>query len=305
VGGARAGTVLIIMGLDINSALFLISARKQGVNFGDVLMLGRQELNVYPAKMAKELDRNGLPTGPFPKAGRECAWAEPLFEALGAKTISALDASDFEGARLVHDLNQPVKPEFRERFDVVFDGGTLEHVFNFPVALKNCMEMLRINGRLFIHNCANNLCGHGFYQFSPELFFRALSPENGFEVERIYVHVVGPYGRWHQVADPHDVGSRVLLLTATPIQILVQAKRTAVKSIFAQFPFQSDYGRMWENHIVGKPEGAVSNEQPAYGFTARHFPGIRRFAHGMRMAFKFYAGQSLHNRRFYRPVKKP
>jgi hypothetical protein len=187
----------------------------------------------------------------------------------------------------------------------VFDGGTLEHVFNFPVALKNCMEMLRQDGRLFIHNCANNLCGHGFYQFSPELFFRALSPENGFEVERIYVHVIGPYGRWYQVSDPNDVGSRVLLLTATPIQILVQAKRTAVKSIFDQFPFQSDYSRMWGKHLDEKRESAVSNEQPAYGFTTRHFPGIHRFVHGLKMAFTFYTGQSLHNRRFYRPVKKP
>ena len=62
------------------------------------------------------------------------------------------------------------------QFDVVYDGGTLEHVFNFPVALRNAMELLRPGGRLFtIHTCANNLCGHGFYQFSRELFYRTLS----------------------------------------------------------------------------------------------------------------------------------
>jgi hypothetical protein len=292
------------MGLDINSALFLISASKQGVNFGDVLMVGRQGLNVYPAKMAKELARNGLPTGPFPKAGPECAWAEPLFEALGAKTISSLDASDFEGARFVHDLNQPIKPELHEKFDVVFDGGTLEHVFNFPVALKSCMEMLRVDGRLFIHNCANNMCGHGFYQFSPELFFRALSPENGFEVERIYVHVIGPYGQWHQVADPNVISSRVLLMTATPIQILVQAKRTAIKPIFAQAPFQGDYDRRWKQHASGQLKGTVAGTK-FDGFLTRYFPGIRRFIHAMGYVFQFCTEQSLHNPRFYRRVKKP
>jgi len=36
-----------------------------------------------------------------------------------------------------------------------------------------------------IHTPASNLCGHGFYQFSPELFYRALNATNGFEVERM------------------------------------------------------------------------------------------------------------------------
>ena len=31
---------------------------------------------------------------------------------------------------------------------------------------------------------ANNFFGHGFYQFTPELFFRIFSAANGFEVER-------------------------------------------------------------------------------------------------------------------------
>ena len=49
------------MGLDINGLFFLLAARKQGVNFGDVLMVGRLELNVYPAKIRQVLARAGLP----------------------------------------------------------------------------------------------------------------------------------------------------------------------------------------------------------------------------------------------------
>ena len=44
------------MGLDINAVQFLIAARKSGVEFGDVLTLGRQDLNVYPAKMKTLLE---------------------------------------------------------------------------------------------------------------------------------------------------------------------------------------------------------------------------------------------------------
>src|SRR5438876_6711080 len=164
------------MGLDVNSVQFLIAARKQGVNFGQVLMLGRQSLNVYPAKMMRVLEQHGLPCEAFRKTPTECAYAEPLFQSLGAKQVDALDASDFEGATFVHDLNLPIREELKQRFDVVYDGGTLEHVFNLPVALKNSMEMVRPGGRLFIHTGINNVCGHGFYQFSPDLFYGAFSP---------------------------------------------------------------------------------------------------------------------------------
>ena len=62
-----------------------------------------------------------------------------------------------------------------KQFDLVFDGGTLEHVFNFSTALKNCMHMVKPHGRFVSVTLPNNWCGHGFYQFSPELFFRALT----------------------------------------------------------------------------------------------------------------------------------
>src|SRR4051794_39170398 len=115
------------MGLDINAVQFLVAARKQGVDFGQVLMLGRQSLNVFPAKLARVLEQEGLPSESFRTASSECAYAEPLFRSLGAKQVDALDASDFEGATLIHDLNLPLGDKFRERFDVVYDGGTLEH----------------------------------------------------------------------------------------------------------------------------------------------------------------------------------
>ena len=77
-------------------------------------------------------------------------------------------------------MNLPIGDDLKRKFSVVIDGGTLEHVFNFPVAIKNCMQMLDVGGHFFVHTMANNFMGHGFYQFSPELFYRVFSPENGF-----------------------------------------------------------------------------------------------------------------------------
>jgi SAM-dependent methyltransferase len=244
--------------------------------------------------MISVLKRNGLPTEKFRVAGAECAFAEPFFEALGATQIDSLDYSDFEGAHMIHNLNQPIPSDWEKKCDVVYDGGTLEHVFNFPQALRNSMELLREGGRLFIHTCANNLCGHGFYQFSPELFYRALGPENGFEVERMVIFRVGPYGNWYEVSDPNVIRSRVELITFTPMHLLVQAKRTSIQTIFAQAPQQSDYTAIWQ----AAEKGLVTPIKKPL------FAGVARFIHVIKTGLEFYRRQSLGNRLFFRKVRR-
>jgi SAM-dependent methyltransferase len=290
------------MGLDINAVRFLIAAHRQGVNFDEVLTIGRQDLNVYPAKMAEVFRANGLPHESFLKSTGELLYAEPCFRALGAKSVSSMDVSNFEGATFVHDLNQPIPSELKERFDIVYDGGTLEHVFDFAVALKNCMEMVRPGGRLFMHTCANNYCGHGFYQFSPELFYTAFSQENGFEVEWLVLHRVGPYGRWFEVSDPRQIRSRVELITYYPLQLLVRAKRTAVKSVFSRTPQQSDYTVRWED--PNQPGGKAAPFKPSRPRLATRFPNIARLLHVIKMGVALYRNQSLLNRNYFRPISK-
>jgi hypothetical protein len=289
------------MGLDINMALFMMDACKRGAKPGDFVMLGRQQLNVYPGKMEKVLQEHGFPWERYRQEVGESQDSEPFLRAIGATQTYAMDASNFEGAEFVHDLNTPIPGTLRDRFDTVFDGGTLEHVFNFPVAVRNCMEMLRVGGRFFMHTCANNLCGHGFYQFSPELFYRIFSAENGFEVERIVLHRVGPYNRWYEVPDPNSIRSRIELVTFTPIQMMVQARKIQAANVFAKAPQQSDYTVLWQQSATGA--AAKGN-----GFARRlqnSFPALARLLNGLRYAFIFYTNQSLRNRRAFRPVRKP
>lgn len=290
------------MSLDINAVLFLIDARQRGAEFGEVLTLGRQDLNVYPAKMAKVLEEHGFPAAAF-KGGDKALYAEPCFVSLGAKKVSSMDFSDFEGATFVHDLNKPVGAELKERFDLVYDGGTLEHVFNFPVALQNCMEMVKPGGHLFIHAGTNGYCGHGFYQFSPELFYRALSPENGFEVVRMVLFRVGPYWRWHEVSDPDTVHARVELLSFSPMQLLVQAKRTRVTPLFVTTPQQSDYTTRWQHAKPGDPP-PVSYE-PSRPWLAKTLPGVARLLNVFKSGFGLLRTHTLWNRKSFRPVPKP
>ena len=170
----------------------------------------------------------------------------------------------------------------------------MEHVFNYPTALRNAMEMLKKDGRLFIHTPVNNTSGHGFYQFSPELFYAALSAENGFEVERLVIHRTGPYGRWYQVSNSDKIRERVELITFTPIMALVQAKRVEVKPIFEKWPQQAIYADMWQTG---------ENKLKPHWFRAT-FPKLARWLSPFRTAAKFYSRQSLSNRRYFKPVEK-
>lgn len=295
------------MGLDINAVQFLIAARKSGVQLGDVLMLGRQDLNVYPAKMRQVLSENGCPSDLFNDGAPDTGYAEPCFRALGATNVRSMDVSAFEGAEFVHDLNRPIPQELKERFDLVYDGGTLEHVFHFSVALQNCMEMVRLGGCLVIHTMANNYCGHGFYQFSPELFFRALSPENGFEVERMVLHAMGPYGRWFEVTDPKSIQSRVELITCVPMNLLVRAKRVADAPIFENPVQQSDFVPRWKDPGESK-DGGKSIVSPGAmstrGSLSGRVPGLARLLNVLRIGTGLLRTHTTWNRRSYRPIKR-
>jgi hypothetical protein len=177
---------------------------------------------------------------------------------IGAQKVDSLDASDFEGATIIHDLNEPMPHCYKDRYDVVFDGGTLEHVFNFPVALRNAMEAVKIGGHLILLTPTNNYCGHGFYQFSPELFYRALSEENGYKVEKMIAFSVFQGAKWYEVADPAKCRCRVEIRhDAHQVALLILAKRTHPAEVFKVKPQQSDYAVLWQRE-VGKHVEKVS-----------------------------------------------
>ena len=226
------------MGIDIDVAKFLLSGRERGVNYKKSLTLGSQQLRFFNYDYTNLAGIFNLKNFTDVKTSRD------FFQFLGAEEISAMDFSDYEGASILHDLNQPVGDELTEKFTFVLDGGTMEHVFNFPTALANAMQMVETGGHLAVITGGNNFLGHGFYQFSPELFYRALSAENGFQVKRMIAAEVG--GNWYEVADPQTVKSRVELINDKPVYLMVLAQKQASKPLFTTAPQQSDYVEMWQ-----------------------------------------------------------
>ncbi|HZM69127.1 MAG TPA: hypothetical protein VFB95_02035, partial [Candidatus Cryosericum sp.] len=175
-------------------------------------------------------------------------YAEGLLRHLGARDVHVFDVSAYEGATHLCDLNRPVDDALKGAYSAVLDGGSLEHVFNFPVAIRNCMEMVRVGGHFLAITPANNFMGHGFYQFSPELFYNVLSEDNGYEIVRLLVCEVRRGGRWYAVRDPRILRKRVTLTNSVPVHMLVVARRKAAVPIFRETPQQSDYRVVWGKH---------------------------------------------------------
>lgn len=319
------------MGFSVDSTRFAVQAWQAGVRFDRTLALGQQHMMVGPERIEALLREHGV----WPPPGGESAFREALrgpdwrfasfLRALGAQQVDSVDASAYEGAALVHDLNQPIPSEWESRYDVVVDGGTLEHVFNFPVAISNCMRMVKPGGHLMLLTPTNNYCGHGFYQFSPELLFRVLSQENGYEVRRMVAlqdgagvsSVLGvnyPFcfgGPWHEVNDPAAIRQRVNLITNLPTLLMVVARRTAAVTPFKTTPQQSDYVTQWQEGDVKPPNAQAAGGGMEAWLRARFsetfcretLPRLALLLDPFRLG-RFRRQFSFANRDYFRPVDK-
>ena len=242
------------MGIDSAGVIFLSGAKWRGADFSKTVTIGRQAFFPEPDGLARAFAASGISLDPQTFIP-ENPFSERFFTLLGAKEIVSIDYSSYERPTLTHDFNKPIPAEWREMGSVVFDGGTIEHVFNVPQAFKNCMELVKIGGYFLQLNVANNYLGHGFWQFSPELLFRIFTPENGFQTEAVLLHEIEFTDVWYRVSDPAEVGWRVELHNCRPTYILTIAKRIATTEIFANPPLQSDYVSLWSGR--GKKSSAA------------------------------------------------
>ena len=133
-------------------------------------------------------------------AAQGCLSDSSFFELLGFDEVVSVDVSDYEGVDLVHDFNQPTPPELHHRFDVVFEGGTIQHIFDLRRVFTNIHDVLKPGGRV-IHamSPSNNHVDLGFYMFSPTLFADAYSTF-GYTIEAFYLFDYVPFwfrGRYY------------------------------------------------------------------------------------------------------------
>ena len=295
------------MGLNYWEARLLWEARSRGVSFASTLTVARLSLNLHPGEVAwltaahHRLFPNAEGT-PL-KNYRFGEYADDFLRSfIGASAVIVMDYSAYEGATVIHDLNQPVPERLCGAFDAVIEGGSLEHIFNYPAALTNLMRLVKLGGTLFMSTPANNCCGHGFYQFSPELMYRVFSEANGFKVQRVIL-VEGVYPSFeltsnrkaYEVRDPAEVGIRIGLVSQRPVMMLVEATKIRDVVPFASPPLQSDYVKVWQQADAKGPAGlAVRLKQLV--------DRLPRFIQSPLLGLRLRRLYSLSNRRFYKRI---
>lgn len=114
---------------------------------GDVLLIGRQRIEYSPKT---DLQFFG--------------------EFAGVRSVRAIDASPFEGADIVWNLNDPIPDANARSCDFIFDGSCLDNIWDPAAALRSFSKMLRPGGRMVLVEHGTAIQG-AILAFSPEWFF--------------------------------------------------------------------------------------------------------------------------------------
>jgi hypothetical protein len=230
------------MGIDVHGLNFLKYSKKKKP-FGDVITIGRQGIHVSEPVIKDILK--------ISSEYKNHSFCEELFKSyLEATKVESIDNSNYEEATHIHDMNQSLPSNFINKYDTVFDGGCLEHIYNVPQALKNCSLFCKPGGQILHALPANNCCGHGFWQFSPELFFSLYSKNNGYDETEVFIADLTNTKKWYQVKQPEN-GKRVNIKSSRPLYVLVRT--VLLKEKFNHINVQqSDYVFEWAASSVEK-----------------------------------------------------
>lgn len=183
-------------------------------------------------------------------------------EYMQAYSVDEIDASPYEGATIIHDMNLPLPNMHKLQYDFVYDGGSSEHIFNIKQVFDNINSLVKPGGCVATSAPANNQLGHGFYQFSPELYYRFYSNANGYEMTTVFLceHQLKIPKFW-LVRDPALLGKRIEIQNSSQLYLLCMTKKKDHVTS-PVIPQQSDYFSAWntKSDLTDKTEIADFTE---------------------------------------------
>jgi hypothetical protein len=182
------------MGIAQGALKFMFEEGKKERWKGSVLTLGKQDIAFTLDILNQESLKHSYVLNPLGKKAQAPSSLSTdkhnlsdaiFFSLLGFSHVESMDKSAYEGADIIHDLNISEPPQnSKDKYDLVLDGGTLEHVFHIPNALSCISSMVKTGGRIIHISPMSNCADHGFYSFSPTLFVDYYSL-NKFSIENI------------------------------------------------------------------------------------------------------------------------
>jgi hypothetical protein len=172
------------MGIDVTALESILLSLKYVTKNQNMLTLGRQQIHMRSEVIYKILNKNKIQlSGNY----HNNLYCETFFKDIGFLNVDSIDASNYESATIVHNMNKPIPSDLKDKYNYIYDGGTIEHIFNIPQTFENIIDMLEVGGIFLSVTCNNNFSGHGMYQFSPEIFLSAFSNNYGMEIIDIFL----------------------------------------------------------------------------------------------------------------------
>jgi hypothetical protein len=171
--GINKGTFeLFLKTLDFSQVENILTFGSHGVEVKEEYI--KSKLKFYNKKI-----NHNVPVTYDPTTHYDGVSQKSLFNILGIKTVESLDYFEHENATHIADLNEILPTKLYNKYNLVYDGGTLEHVFNISNGLKNVVKVLKNNGNIVHVLPVSGAINHGFFQVSPILLFDFYS-KNGF-----------------------------------------------------------------------------------------------------------------------------
>lgn len=249
--------------------LFLVKKYRQHMS-GGILQLGRQDTYFDFGVLELQAKQFDVELKSVPVRMVENPWSkqsviddQTLLAALGFDTVESLDFVADETPSIVHDLNEEVPACLRARWHVVYDGGTVEHVFDVATAFRNIHLMLKPGGVAIHESPTNNFVDHGFWQLNPTALFDFYST-NSYEILEAWICLFPSRDTMH-----HETPRRFVYDPATFRKLSVGQFPNGLASVFvaarkpveekpAVKPTQGFYLRHW-NLSEQSDRGAVSS----------------------------------------------
>ena len=188
MGYPKAVLQLIVRGLKSeNCSGRVLTFGRNGVDasYQDLLKIFGAENGKYRALREEE-----IVSDPLTQFG-ESVHQDVFFKMLGYTQVHTVDYYDNEKPTFILDLNKKVPSSMEGQYDLVSDSGTMEHCLDVKEVLFNTIRLLRPGGYVCFCTPMSGAVNHGFYSFSPTLFWDFYG-ENGFD--RMQMSVLAEYG---------------------------------------------------------------------------------------------------------------
>lgn len=240
------------MGIDYAGLTQLIDIVPSLSQKTSLLMLGRQKMHISRQHLKDAADARLDQISPgltIDKLTDSTDYAEPFFQALGITEVTSLDYSDYEGADIVHDLNEPIPEALHGRYDIVLDGGTLEHVFDVKTAMNNAHDLVAPGGTFIGISPGNNFFAHGFYQFSPDVVFSFWKRGKGCAISNCTFLPEFPRDKPWEIEDPYETKRRVRMRGKQVPQrcyLFYAARKPVAETAAGGKVLQGDYTHRWK-----------------------------------------------------------